>query len=92
MDKWCGDMSDVKNGWDDNGYFNALSLKDKDYRQLNYVNGNWFGFVIREWSNGKLHYIGLFIDYKIFGWYEEYNQDGSIDTEWSGFYIRDVKI
>ena len=80
-------MSDVKNGWYDNGYFNALSLKDKDYRQLNYVNGNWFGFVIREWSNGNLSEIGLRINGKIFGWYEEYNKDGSINPVHSGFLL-----
>ena len=74
-------MSEVENGWDDNGY-----------RQANFINSNWFGFSVINWGNGNLSYIGLIINDERFGWYEEYDGDGTIDYEYGGFYLNDRRI
>ena len=76
-------MSVGKNGWRDDG--------DSQY---NTINGKWFGFRFGKYSysNGKLHYISLLINDKIFGWYESFDSDANIIFDWSGFYISDKKI
>ena len=65
---------------------------DYAHIQVNCVNGKWVGFMITEYNDGKLSIIGLVINDYRFGWSEDYRHDGSIGTEFSGFYENDVKI
>ena len=57
----------MKNYW----FHNAI-------HQGNLVNGEYFGFKINQMYNRQLDYLGLVING---GWYESYNDDGSIYDE-----------
>ena len=56
-------------------------------RELNLVDGNWFGFVIVKYENYSLRYLGLFINNSSFGWLEDYEL-----PDLCGFYLDNKKI
>ena len=63
-----------------------------EYFQVNLVNGYSIGLKVDKWDNGNLSYIGFIINTKRFGWYESYNKDGSIDPNYTGFYLNNKKL
>ena len=69
------------NGW----YYN-------DFRQVNYVDGIWFGLLVDKWDSGNLESIVLRINDKRFGWYESYNMDGYVDPHLTGYFLNNEKI
>ena len=76
-------MSVVNNGWDD----------IVGYRQVNFINSNWFGLIVFKWGNGNLESIGLHINDKRFGWFDDYDFEGVlIDSDWTGFFLNGDKI
>ena len=73
-------MSEVENGWINNG--SCLG---------NLANSSWFGFRVYKWD-GNLNYIGMYINSNRFGYFESYNVEGSIVPDLTGFYLNDRMI
>ena len=62
------------------------------YDKVNKVNGDMFGFRLDNFYDGSLSSIGMCISDYRFGWFEDYNEDMSIDTDWTGFYLNNRMI
>ena len=77
------------NGWRIN-YSNSVS--DIFDVSGNIINGNIFGLQIYGLDNYILDSIGLFINNKRFGCFDDYLFDGSIDEEYSGIYYNSNKV
>ena len=78
----------MKNGWLEKNWNDALD----GGRLINYVNDKWFGFMVSEYQSGEILSFGLIINNKRYGWRECYDEDGTIDPNWCGLYLNNMKI
>jgi len=62
---------------------------DKDV-SIDYGNGMKYCEVYR--NNGKLWWQGIWVNDKMYGFWEDYNSDGSKIKDWNGYFFDNVKV
>jgi len=53
--------------------------------------GKWHGYC-EEYYNGELYYKGVYVNGYRYGYHEEYNDDGSADEYYTGYFLDDDKV
>jgi len=52
----------------------------------------YHGYVERYHDNGNLKWQGVFVDGHIYGYHKDYNYNGSIWEDWTGYFMNDKKV
>jgi len=53
--------------------------------------GKWHGYCEIYFNNGLLSCKGVRVNDKLYGYHGGYNNNGSVDDDWTGYYLNDEK-
>ena len=65
---------------------------ENDVISFNLIDSRCFGFEVYRYDENTMSSMGMYINDMSFGWYDEFNMDGSVYDKMSGFYLNEIKV